>query len=711
MNISIYSNVKQTESKEFTTILEFLSDIKEGKWQDAVLKIRTIQDKEIRRAEKTKLPNVTISGVFGKRIDTDCKVHSGLIAIDLDDLNSEVESTRVLLEQDPYIFSLFASCSGNGLCVIFKINPEKHRDSFEAIADYFIRKYQLLIDSTGINESRARFVSYDPDLYVNDKCLTFKKYLPKPKKKSIPITIFVQSEFDEVVNKMVNQGVSCVEDYRDWRDIGFGLADQFGEAGRQYFHSLSSVSSKYDPTICDKQYTQSLQRNGRPGNKITIATIYWHAKQAGINTTSERTKKIASATSSMKKSGLDAKTIATNLEKFEGITGVDDIIQQAFANDTNEAAPLVDRLRMHLKHHYKLKRNVITRKLENDGKILDEIHLNTMYLDCLIMFDKLTFELFCKVLFSNNTIDYNPLHDWFNANKENNHEGVIDAFFGCFETKDEIKYFGKKWLVSIIASAYGNHSPLMLIFAGEKQGTGKTEAFRRLLPAELRSYYAEMSPGMKDTDFNLMLTQKLIVMDDECGGKSKKDALHLKSMLSKQTFTLREPYGKMNVDLDRLAVLCGTTNDLEILNDPTGNRRLIPIEITGVNIVSMNAINKTSLIMEAWHLYKSGYDWQLSREDIDRLATNTDKFQEVSLENEMLQKFFTHSTDYFLTTSEVKNILETKTVQKYSLRRIGMELKRLKFERVKRSGNYVYLIEEKDKLKGSFIPNGSGITF
>lgn len=109
---------------------------------------------------------------------------------------------------------------------------------------------------------------------------------------------------------MVQQGVSCVEDYRDWRDIGFGLADQFGEAGRTYFHSLSSVSVKYDPTICDKQYTQSLQRNGRPGNKITIATIYWHAKQAGINTTSERTKKIATATNTMKRSGLDVKTIA-----------------------------------------------------------------------------------------------------------------------------------------------------------------------------------------------------------------------------------------------------------------------------------------------------------------------------------------------------------------------------------------------------------------
>jgi len=157
MTISIYSNVKQTESKDFTTIPEFISDIKEGKWQDQVLHIRTIQDKEIRRAEKTKLPNVTISGIFGKRIDSDCKSHSGFIAIDLDDLNNEVEATRVLLESDPYVYSIFTSVSGTGLCVLFKINPEKHRDSFEGIADYLIKKYQLLVDSSGVNESRTRF--------------------------------------------------------------------------------------------------------------------------------------------------------------------------------------------------------------------------------------------------------------------------------------------------------------------------------------------------------------------------------------------------------------------------------------------------------------------------------------------------------------------------------------------------------------------------
>lgn len=101
---------------------------------------------------------------------------------------------------------------------------------------------------------------------------------------------------------MVDANVSCVEDYRDWLTVSFGLADQFGEAGRQYFHQLSSCSSKYETSMCDRQYTHAIKREGRNGSKITIATIYYFAKQAGINVYSEKTKKIASVTSSQKKS-------------------------------------------------------------------------------------------------------------------------------------------------------------------------------------------------------------------------------------------------------------------------------------------------------------------------------------------------------------------------------------------------------------------------
>lgn len=699
--ISIYKNIHDVSSLETIHVTTFLEAIQSGKWQDAVLKIRTIKNHDDRQAAKKSLPYVTISGIFGegRKIEGLSK-HSGLISMDLDGLGTEVEATRQLLSNDPYVFSIFTSASGTGLCVLFKIEPEKHREAFDGIANYLINQYQLVIDPSGKDVSRPRYVSYDPELYLNEKSLLFRKYLPKPKARKVQATIYVQEEFDRVVKEMADKNVSCVEDYRDWRDIGFGLADKFGESGRPYFHALSSVSAKYEPSMCDRQYTHCMRGNGKTGSKITIATIYWYAKQAGIQTTSDRTKKITSATNSMKKAGLSGTDIAKNLKQFEGIENADDIINQAFASNVPDSNSLVDNLRMHLRHNYSLRRNVITRKIENNGTALDEISINTMFLDCLIIFDKLTFDLFCKVLFSNNTPEYNPITDWFKENEHFEPSGVIEDFFDCFETDNDINFFGKKWLVSIVASAFGDHSPLMLILAGEKHGSGKTESFRRMLPEPLRPYYAEVSQGMKDTDMNIMLTQKLIVMDDECGGKSKKDAMHLKSMLSKQTFTLREPYGKMNIDLKRLAVLCGTTNDLEILNDPTGNRRMIPIEIKWIDFDRYNKINKTHLFIEAYHLYKNGFDWQVSGKDIEKLAEKNDKFNETSSEYELIIQYYKPGNEAQLTATEIKVWLERHTNQKLSLKRIGMELKRCGFEQ------HVVKIEKRSQRLYSCIEIG-----
>jgi len=685
VSLSIFDNITQKSNGKTLPIDMFLHDIKEGKWQDVVLKIRTIKDHDQRQTEKKKIPYVTISGYFGKerKIDQLTK-HTGFIGMDIDNVANELEGLRTLLSADPYVYSVFASVSGTGLCVIFKIDHEKHKDAFEGIADYLIKNYQIIVDPSGKDVSRARFVSYDPDLFINDGAIVFKKYLSKPKKRKIQSTIFVKNEFDHVVNEMVKANISCVEDYRDWLSIGFGLADQFGEGGRQYFHLLSSCSSKYEQSMCDRQFTHCLRHNGSTG-KITIATIYWFAKQAGINTYTEKTKRIAAATSTQKKAGLNATQIAENLEKFEGISkqDADDIIRQAFETNTSFAGgeSLVENIRMHLRHSYSLKRNCITRKIENNGKILEEIDMNTMYLDAKNMFPELSFELFMKVIFSNNTQSYNPLTEWF-ENNTGEPIGIIDEFFSCFDTIEDIKYFGKKWFVGIISAIHGIHSPLMLILAGEKQGTGKTEAFRRMLPIDLRQYYAESKLDAGKDD-EILMTQKLIIMDDEMGGKSKKESKRLKELTSKQTFTLREPYGKMNVDLNRLAVLCGTTNDLQILNDPTGNRRLIPIQVNGIDIERYNKVDKRLLFIEAYNLYKNGFEWQLSKADVERMKDKNDKFEEFSNEYELINKYFKIPQGVYneeLSASEIKMILDVKSGQKLSLKKIGTELKRIGFK-------------------------------
>lgn len=697
--ISIYPNVKDTKSTKTVLLSIFLDAVQSGKWQDQVLKVRNIQDPELRRAEKTKLPNVTISGVFSERTDKACTSHSGFIAIDLDDLGSEVQSTKELLKTDPYVHSCFTSVGGYGLCLLFKIDPEKHREAFEGIADYLIKKYQLIVDPTGINPSRARFVSWDSELYINEDSLKFKKYLPKPKARKISTTIFVQSEFDLVIQAMVDANVSCVEDYRDWRDIAFGLADQFGEAGRHYFHRLSSCSSKYEQSMCDRQYSHAIARNGKQTNKITIATIYWFAKQAGINTLSEKTTRIAAATSTMKKAGLDRDTIKKNLEQFEGIANADDIIKQAFESNANftTGESLVENIRMWLRHNYNLRKNLITRKIENNGEILEEVDFNTMYLDAKILFPDVNFELFTKVIFSHNTRSYNPVTDfilsltWDGESRIDQLGAAINSKTGSIEWRCKMV---RRWYVGIVCSIFGFTNELNLILVGGKN-TGKTWFFKKLLPPELQQYFA-LSQLNRDKDDEILMCEKLLILNDEYGGKNKTDERNEKRLMASDYFSLRVPYGKGNETMRRIATLCGTCNERDVLDDATGNRRIIVIESIGkFDFILYNSLDKYQLLAEAYQAYKNGERPELNDIEIDVLEATTDgEFSKVVVEAEMIKKYFlppdkTNPWD-FMTATEVKLHLEQHTRANLSINKIGAQLRKLGYNRRAEGSKYGY---------------------
>ena len=297
-----------------------------------------------------------------------------------------------------------------------------------------------------------------------------------------------------------------------------------------------------------------------------------------------------------------------------------------------------------MKTNYSFRRNVISRYIELNGQELTAKDFNSIYLQARkAVGDSLTFDLCDRLINSDMTPDYNPLTEFFHRNAYNYEVGNIEKLIDCIRTDNsfDIDVYVLKWLVGIVSAAHGKHSPLLLVMTGG-QGSGKTEFFRRLLPPDLHKYYAESKLDAGKDD-ELLMTQKLLIMDDEMGGKSKQEAKRLKELTSKQTFSLREPYGRNNVDLQRLAVLCGTTNDVQVLSDPTGNRRIIPINVLSINHSMYNSIDKTKLFAEAYQYYISGFDWQLTKEEVQQLNANSSEFEEVFAEKELVLEYFTNS--------------------------------------------------------------------
>ncbi len=141
--------------------------IQQGKSKDLIAEIRE-GDKE----KKKKLPIVCFSGEFSKRVDDALFEHSGFIVLDFDHV--DVETTKSALATDDYIHSCWVSPSGDGIKALVQVtNTERHRDHFRALTTYFEKQYTLEVDESGINESRACFESYDPDIIIKDEWKKF----------------------------------------------------------------------------------------------------------------------------------------------------------------------------------------------------------------------------------------------------------------------------------------------------------------------------------------------------------------------------------------------------------------------------------------------------------------------------------------------------------------------------------------------------------
>ena len=175
-------------------------------------------------------------------------------------------------------------------------------------------------------------------------------------------------------------------------------------------------------------------------------------------------------------------------------------------------------------------------------------------------------------------------------------------------------------------------------------------------------------------------------MDDEMGGKTRGDEKRFKELTSKNIFSLRAPYGHYNQDYKRLALLCGTSNELDVINDPTGNTRILPVHVLWMNHDIYNSIDKDELFMEAVRIYESGESYGLSVEEFKHLATLTSEYETVPLERELiLQLFKPHNEGGYveeLTASQIKDYIETYTKQRIaSIKRLGTECRSIFGER------------------------------
>jgi len=705
MLISTYKNGFDTKSIVTEDIIAILSGIKTGRWQDECLPIMNEPDEKKRRESKKHLPNYTISGRFDKgRADKTLIEHSNLIGIDFDHVDN-INGLVNQLKSDPYTFSAFKSVSHTGVCAIVKIDGQKHFESFNGLAQYYWDRMRVKIDPTCKNISRIRYVSFDPDLFINEKSKVFKTYVEERQSANDERIPHSDARFGFVLDNIEKAEKDITGNYVTWVKLGFAIAHQYGKHGLEFFKAISRFSDLYTEEECEEQYQYCCRKAPDNKNPTTIKSFYSEASYQGIQVFTEEEKLMIKATEVAKDTGMTLDQ-AKQMIQNEGIIPDDAIISKVYQESKKEEKKSnkldIDAVKLFLRR-YQIKKNEVTRKYEWNGNEMNTEDFNTIFLEAKGKFEKLSNDMFLSIIFSHFTPIYNPIKDYFDSLEWDGEDRIKPLVESINSDTGDIDYrliAVQSWLLGIIESIYiDNPNILQLIFAG-KQNTGKSVFFKQLLPKQLSRYFG-LSQLDNGKDDQILMCEKLLILDDEYSGKAKDDARLIKRLLSAPHFDIREPYGRQNVKMKRIASLCATTNETKILNDTTGNRRILVLEIIGkFDYKLYNSVDKEQLFAQLYSMHKAGYEAQLNDHMIDLIKEYTHvRNSEPSVEEECLEKLFHPATIHdgysYLTNTEIVSIIMDTMKLRVGTKKLGIALKTLGYEPKKKNGVQKYQIMPK----------------
>jgi hypothetical protein len=165
------------------TLAQLGEDIRTGRWRKQVEWLRAMPDEKY-QLEKRKLPAVTLSAALKTRdanlpIEDRLISHSGLLQIDIDKV-ADLDELRSKINRDPHTLMSFTSPSGCGLKIVCRIDGTRHAESFLAAERYYRDRYGLQVDRSVKDIGRICFVSFDPNIFVNQSAVPFE-ILDEPK--------------------------------------------------------------------------------------------------------------------------------------------------------------------------------------------------------------------------------------------------------------------------------------------------------------------------------------------------------------------------------------------------------------------------------------------------------------------------------------------------------------------------------------------------
>ena len=256
----------------------------------------------------------------------------------------------------------------------------------------------------------------------------------------------------------------------------------------------------------------------------------------------------------------------------------------------------------------------------------------------------------------------------------------------------------KKWLVGMVASWISDDvvNNVILVLIGE-QGAYKTTWLNYLLPPPLKQYfYTKTNANRMSKDDILTLAQYALVCCEELDTMRPAELNQLKAAVTMPSIDERAAYAHYHEHRKHIASFCGTGNNTQFLSDPTGNRRWLPFEVESIVSPRDHPFHYEGIYSQALALYKSGFQYWFTKEEIQELNRHNRQFETPRLEHELVDLYFRRPTDSelgeFMSVARALQMISNGISQKLSAVNVGRAFSDLGFKRVRTNSSRGFIV-------------------
>ena len=274
---------------------------------------------------------------------------------------------------------------------------------------------------------------------------------------------------------------------------------------------------------------------------------------------------------------------------------------------------------------------------------LDKRALNSIALDAQMEGIPLWDRDISRYIYSNRVPVFNPLEDFLYRLPAWDGKDRIRALAATVPCKNPywMDLF-HRWFLNMVSHWKGSNkkyansvSPLLV----GPQGTRKSTFCRSIMPPSERSYYTDSIDFSRKKDAELYLNRFALINIDEFDQVSSTQQGFLKHILQKPVLNVKKPHGSAVLEMRRYASFIATSNQKDLLTDPSGSRRFICIEVTGV-IDTNRPIDYEQLYAQAMYELEHGERYWFDQEEEKIMVENNREFEQVPPEEQLFFRYF-----------------------------------------------------------------------